>query len=98
MSSPRTELEKLQAHFQQLADLAAATRSRLLQLLITIMSDRAALAGLESGVSRLLDRQEAVERDQVCTHSHTGEWAPKRTPSCHGGIIEDDVWDCENPR
>ncbi|XP_061113263.1 gasdermin Eb [Conger conger] len=47
------ELEKLQAHFQQLADLPAATRSTLLQLLITIMLDRVALAALESGLDQL---------------------------------------------
>ncbi|KAG9345176.1 hypothetical protein JZ751_009719 [Albula glossodonta] len=37
------ELGRLQAHFQQLADLPVATRSTLLQHLRAIMSDRAAL-------------------------------------------------------
>ncbi|XP_035270340.1 gasdermin Eb [Anguilla anguilla] len=49
----KQELEKLQAHFQQLADLPAPARSTLLQLLMSIMLDRAALAALESGLDQL---------------------------------------------
>ncbi|KAJ8354462.1 hypothetical protein SKAU_G00220290 [Synaphobranchus kaupii] len=49
----QNELEKLRAHFQQLADLPAATRSTLLQLLITIMLDRATLTALESALDQL---------------------------------------------
>lgn len=49
----QTELEKLQAHFQQLADLPVETRSVLLKLLLTIMLDRPALSTLACGLEEL---------------------------------------------
>ncbi|KAJ8290668.1 hypothetical protein GJAV_G00016110 [Gymnothorax javanicus] len=49
----QTELEKLQAHFQQLADLPVETRSALLKLLLAIMLDRPALSTLACGLEEL---------------------------------------------
>ncbi|XP_036395434.1 gasdermin Eb [Megalops cyprinoides] len=57
--SLKKELDSLQAHFQQLKDLPAPTRSTLLQLLKTVMMDREAVSALESGLVQLCHNETA---------------------------------------